>query len=278
MNVQQSVTSRSTSTANPPPLIGRYEPPDVRKEDRVYCRFRKGWCRVTGWGTGPIRWPRVQQIGVWGQPGLLVNATLERAVRTESALAISHWFGVSQKPVTWWRRAFGVGGHVGTPGSRQLRRRKDAGETPAPAMACAERVTEAPEPSTPVEVGGRPSERQPGAAPELARLGADRDEVIATELGRATAAVTWQRCDRGIPAPRRAVTPGLRWTTAEVALLGVNTDEVIAARIGRTVVAVTSKRIALRIPPFVPGQEPAGTKRIVQQPAQIRQENSDDST
>ncbi|MFO0823951.1 MAG: hypothetical protein U0792_12715 [Gemmataceae bacterium] len=111
-------------TSECPVLLGRYTPPDVEKGDRVYCRYRKAWCRVTGWGTGPIAWPRIQEIGVRGRPGLLVNATLERAIRTESAAALIHWFGQSPKPVSWWRRAFRVGGHVNTRGSRQLHRQR----------------------------------------------------------------------------------------------------------------------------------------------------------
>jgi hypothetical protein len=115
--------SDSCTTIAPPHLIGNYVPPVVRQGDRVYCRYRKAWCRVTGWSSGPISWPRVQQIGVRGRPGLLVNSTLERAIRTESAAAMAHWFGLSLKPVTWWRRAFGVKGRLGTPGSRQISRK-----------------------------------------------------------------------------------------------------------------------------------------------------------
>jgi len=117
---RDSDDGNGAGTPDPVELIRRYNPPPVEKGDRVYCRYRKAWCRVTGWSDGPIPWPRIQQIGVRGQPGLLVNATLERAIRTESAIALAYWFGLSPKPVTWWRRAFGVGGPVGTRGSRNL--------------------------------------------------------------------------------------------------------------------------------------------------------------
>jgi hypothetical protein len=39
---------------------------------------------------------------------LLVNVELLRAIRTESEVAISYWFGVATDTVRKWRRAFGV--------------------------------------------------------------------------------------------------------------------------------------------------------------------------
>ncbi|MBP3954420.1 hypothetical protein J8F10_03835 [Gemmata sp. G18] len=249
-----------------PPLIGTYVPPDVREGDRVYCRFRKGWCRVTGWSPGPIRWPRVQQIGVRGRPGLLVDVTLERAIRTESALALAHWLGLSPKPVTWWRRAFGVAGHVGTPGTRELQCQKRGARStvirPRPegarVGAGGARVasTESPRPE--------PHSTRPGpighfgkrawSAAEIDRLGTDMDEVVAAALGRTAAAVRRQRCARGIPPFLRAAVRPRPWAANEVARLGTDVDEAVATALGRTVVAVISKRIAMRIPP---AREPA---------------------
>lgn len=199
----------------------------------MYCRYRKAWCRVTGWGDGPIRWPRVQQVGVRGRPGLLVNATLERAVRTESGVALAHWFGLSPKPVSWWRRAFGVDKRA------RVARRKPAHRV----MVGAARTTR------PVVVRW--------TAVELARLGTDTDNAVAAALGRSVSAVTRQRSRRGV---RPFDVPSARpWTPAEVALLGTDTDGAIAARTGRTAVAVTSKRLALRVLAFTgpaPGAAP----------------------
>src|SRR5262249_31675142 len=54
-----------------------------------------------------------------GGSGLLVTEELVRAVRSESAVAIKCWFGVSTNAVWNWRRAFGVT-QWGTEGSRRL--------------------------------------------------------------------------------------------------------------------------------------------------------------
>src|SRR5262245_37022377 len=40
--------------------------------------------------------------------GLWVNETLLAAIRTESSIAIEHWFGVSTPTVWLWRRTFGI--------------------------------------------------------------------------------------------------------------------------------------------------------------------------
>src|SRR5262249_19163930 len=54
-----------------------------------------------------------------GGSGLLVTEELVRAVRTESAVALKHWFGVSTHTVWCWRRTFGVG-RWDTDGSKLL--------------------------------------------------------------------------------------------------------------------------------------------------------------
>jgi hypothetical protein len=56
---------------------------------------------------------------VSGGSGLLVTEELVRAVRSESSIAIQHWFGVTVTTVWRWRKAFGVSG-LGTEGSRRL--------------------------------------------------------------------------------------------------------------------------------------------------------------
>jgi hypothetical protein len=53
-----------------------------------------------------------------------VTDELLRAIRTEAAVAIKHWFGVSTHAVWNWRRAFGVQ-QWGTEGSKRLKKAID---------------------------------------------------------------------------------------------------------------------------------------------------------
>ena len=101
-----------------PPLIGTYSAPPLRVGDRATCLFRDRDCKVTSITAAPIPWPRVQPLGQLGGCGLLVTAELVRAIRAESAVALKHHFGVSTVTVWAWRKAFGVGGHATTEGSR----------------------------------------------------------------------------------------------------------------------------------------------------------------
>lgn len=101
-----------------PPLIGTYTPPRVRRGDRVHCLYRGAECVVTTMHDGRIPWPRCRALHSRGRPSLLVTEELVRAIRTESAIALKHWFGVGTKGVWRWRVAFGASGVLGTPGSR----------------------------------------------------------------------------------------------------------------------------------------------------------------
>jgi hypothetical protein len=61
---------------------------------------------VRGMADGPIPWPYTMLAG--SRPQLVICDDLERAIRTESAQAVAHWWGVSR----WWveraRRMLGV--------------------------------------------------------------------------------------------------------------------------------------------------------------------------
>jgi hypothetical protein len=100
--------------------FGPYEAPDVKKGDRTFCLYRDANVVVTAWMDARIPWPRCRTLHQHGGSGLLVTDELKRAILSESAAALKHWFGVSTKAVWNWRRAFGVG-RFGTPGSRMVR-------------------------------------------------------------------------------------------------------------------------------------------------------------
>jgi hypothetical protein len=89
-------------------LHGPYRAPHLKRGDRAVCLFRDADVVITCWSDAPITWPRCQRPGQSGGSGLLVTEELIRAIKSESSLAIQHWFGVCEEVVWRWRKAFGV--------------------------------------------------------------------------------------------------------------------------------------------------------------------------
>lgn len=97
-------------------LGGPYLAPDVRPGDWLEDAER-GSVQVGGYTrTARIPWPRLKKTG---KASLILCGDLIRAVRTESALAIRYWWGVSGVVVARWRKVLGVG-QTGSEGSLRL--------------------------------------------------------------------------------------------------------------------------------------------------------------
>jgi hypothetical protein len=103
-------------------IAGPYVAPALKRGDRAFCLYRDCDVVVTNWTDARISWPRCRAIGSGAGSGLLVNDELARAIKTESAVALKHWFGVGTHAVWKWRKAFGIG-RTGTKGSRLLHER-----------------------------------------------------------------------------------------------------------------------------------------------------------
>ena len=173
----------------PPELLGTYKPPALRVGSRTTCLYRDAECVVTSRTDAPIPWPRVRTIGHRGGSGLLVDDTLLRAIRTESVIALMHWFGVGHRCVWCWRKAFGVA-QVGTEGSRRLV--TAAAAKGADATRGKGRSEEYGDNLSRATKGRRIRGRWTGKewTPGMeARLGTEPDDALAQEFGKTVKAV-----------------------------------------------------------------------------------------
>jgi hypothetical protein len=100
-------------------LYGPYKAPRLKKGDRARCLLKNCLVEIKNWSNARIPWPHGVPVGKRGHPSHLVDKELARAIRTEAAVAIRFWWGVSKGVVWRWRKALGVG-LMDAPGTRRV--------------------------------------------------------------------------------------------------------------------------------------------------------------
>lgn len=195
---------------NAPALIaGPYVAPRLRRADRAFCYFRDADVKITSISAARIAWPRCQVVGQRGGSGLLVDEELRRAILTESAAALRHWWGASVSTIAAWRAAFGVT-QFGTEGSKGLHdaASQRGADATRGCVLTAEQVERRRRTAHALHLGrflklhGQPGNSRPWTADEVAQLGTDADEVVAARTGRTADAVRLKRSRAGIPTYR----------------------------------------------------------------------------
>jgi hypothetical protein len=166
------------------------------------CLYRDAEVVITSWTDARIPWPQCRVLGARGGSGLRITGELVRAIRTESAEAIKHWFGVGVAAVWHWRRAFDVS-RWGTEGSRLLlQQNSEAGAAQVRGQkvpACIVRRRVATQRAA-GNYGYCDRWKTTGWTPErLALLGTLPDAEVAAKIGRREGAVRVKWLKLGIP-------------------------------------------------------------------------------
>jgi hypothetical protein len=228
-------------------LFGRYKTPPVKRGDRATCLFRDCDVVITSWTDARIAWPRCRALdSPGGGSGLLVDEELARAVRHESAAAVMHWWGASERAVWAWRRALGVT-RTANEGSHRLI--QASAEQGAKAIKAREWTDEERAHRRLLNTDrGLAANLITGyhgplwTAREIALLGRVPDCEVARSTRRTVGAARQKRLEVGLSNPTSN-----RWREDEVALLGTRPDREIARRLGRSLQSVTQKRIKLGV-------------------------------
>jgi transposase-like protein len=186
-------------------LFGPYAAPRLRRGQRATCLNHDATVIITSWTDARISWPRCRPLDrPLGRPTILLDETLARAVRHESAAAVRYWWGVSEGLIWRWRKLLGCGGRTGTPGSVRLitAAARLGGEAMAEREWTDEERDQKRRRSTELGLAQflTPGYHGPCWTPEdLALLGTLPDAEVARRTGRTANAVRQKRGLLGIP-------------------------------------------------------------------------------
>jgi hypothetical protein len=199
---------------------------------------------VHGWTDAAISWPLCRPVEGRGRPGILVEEELARAVRGESALALIHHFGASQRVVWCWRTALGVG-RLTVGSKRLLQLNAEAGadaQRGVPRPDVAERMRRAHQQEDIARhIRGRFAGGRPWTPEEDALLGTMPDAELAERLGRSLNSVVVRRNRAG----KRKPSKGAPWSPEEVEAVRTLPPAEAAAKTGRSVGAVYQRSVLL---------------------------------
>jgi hypothetical protein len=190
-------------------LHGPYHAPTLRRGDRAVCLFRDADVVITSWSDAPTPWPRCQRANqkAGGGSGLLVNEELLRAIRSESSLAIQHWFGVCAEVVWRWRKAFGVT-QWGTEGSQRLHQVvSERGASRIRGKKWPRSLVRRRAATRRQQGYGRWPSKNDWKPEELALLGTMPDDQLAERIGRTANGVRAKRTRLGILTFRNQCSP-----------------------------------------------------------------------
>ena len=222
-------------------IAGPYSAPPFELGDVVTDELR-GDVRITAISDGRIQWPkgrRLDQTG--GHAGLVLFADLARAVRTESNLAVCHWWGITGQTVTKWRRALGV--EITTAGTRKLRQEHGAQEWFQAARGKAHeksRNAKADQSRRAKIAKAKRGKKRPASVVEALRkanLGKTLSAETRAKIGKA-------HRNLGTIPPAA----GVPWSGEEDALFQTLSIAEVVERTGRTLVAVRMRRRKLGYP------------------------------
>jgi hypothetical protein len=211
-------------------LFGPYSTPLFEYGEPIDCAIR-GSVIACGLSSGRIPWPIGKLYRGARARFLIVTGDLVRAIRMESGVAISHWWGVSEFTVTKWRRELDVART--NEGTRRLR--QDYALEPAGQEALEKAIARAREPEVRARMGATRRGRPLHANTRRGQIAAIKGKPLSEDHRRK---IKESLHLLGPDAPWMATA----WKPEEDALLMELPDEEVAERTGRTIDAVKSRK------------------------------------